>query len=102
MRTPHPDPRPTAMAGPTTPRPRALPLGGLRAAHPPGWLARSPSPRCSSPAAPMTSPPTARRSRTPEVLTVAAAAGNPCAARRGESGALALLVVLPRQAEGDR
>jgi len=77
MKTPHSDPRPTA------PRPRALPPGWLAAALALAPLVLS---SCTDDVA-ANCPPLA----PPEVLTVAAAAGNPCAARRGESGALLAL-----------
>jgi hypothetical protein len=78
MRTPHPAPRPTAPRA-ATPR-----LGGLRTraaaqlAHPLVVLALAPLllGACTDDVA-ANCPPLAH----PEVLTVAAAAGNPCAAR---------------------
>jgi hypothetical protein len=80
MRTPHPDPRPSR------PQPRALPPGWLIAA-----LALAPLllAGCTDDVA-ANCPPLAH----PEVLTVAAAAGNPCAARKGESAALLALRVV--------
>jgi len=70
MRTPHRDPRSTA------PRPRAHPLGGLRTALPPGWLAAALAPLlvagCTDNVT-ANCPPLAH----PEVLTVAAASGQP-------------------------
>jgi hypothetical protein len=99
MRTTHRNPHPTA------PRPRA---------HPPGWppswavvratrttaaaLALAPllTASCTDDVA-ASCPPLAH----PEVLTVAAATGNPCAARWGESGAV-LALQGPVLAEGGR
>jgi hypothetical protein len=81
MSTLHPDPRPSS-------RPRARTL-------PPGWLAAALvlAPLlvagCTDDLA-AKCPPLAH----PEVLTVAAAAGNPCAARKGESAALLALWVV--------
>jgi hypothetical protein len=76
MRTPHPDPCPTR------PRPRALPPGWLAAALALAPLLLAPLllAGCTDDVA-ADCPPLAH----PEVLTVAAAAGNPCAARKGES-----------------
>jgi hypothetical protein len=82
----HPDPRPS--------RPRARIL-------PPGWLivAFALAPLllagCTDDAA-ANCPPL----QHPEVLTVAAAAGDPCAARKGESGALLALRHIAQPAEG--
>ena len=101
MRTPLPDPRPGLTACPTAPRPRAHPPAGRHAAHPPGWLAAALAlaplllANCTDDVA-ANCPPLAH----PEVLTVAAAAGNPCAARRGRSGALLQLGVVPAAAAG--
>jgi len=88
MRTPHRNPRPTA------PRPRALPPGWLSAAF---ALAPLLLAGCTDDVA-ASCPPLAH----PEVLTVAAAASDPCAARRGESGALLVLRVVQVAMEGER
>jgi hypothetical protein len=71
MKVLHPDPRPTA------PRPRALPPGWLTVAF---ALAALLVAGCTDDVT-ANCPPLAH----PEVLTVAAAAGNPCGARKGES-----------------
>jgi hypothetical protein len=78
MRTPHRNPRPTRR-----PRPRALPPGWL-----PAVLALAPLllASCTDQVAA-----TCPALEHPEVLTVAAAAGDPCGARKGESAALLAL-----------
>ena len=84
----------TPRTRPTAPRAAAYRPGGQRAArlaHPLAALAFAPLlvASCTDDVA-ANCPPLAH----PEVLTVAASAGNPCAARRGESGALLALRVV--------
>jgi hypothetical protein len=89
MRTPHRNPRPAR------PRARALPPGWLAIAFAPAALLVT---GCTDDVT-ANCPPLAH----PEVLTVAAAAGNPCAARKGESGAVLALgnIPGPLRAAGD-
>jgi hypothetical protein len=88
MKVLHPDPRPTRR-----PRARALSPGWLAAAALAALLLAG----CTDDVT-ANCPPLAH----PEVLTVAAAAGNPCAARKGESAAPLALRVQTSAMDGGR